>query len=70
MTAHLKLAIEKLMQSPEWLQDTIADQILVAIEAEDGWAERLDTLPKSLLLMADDAVAEKQAGLNEEVSLL
>ncbi len=70
MTVNLELAIQKLTQSPDEVQDVIASQILEAIEAEANWAQRLKKLPQSLLVMAEEAVAEKNTGLTEDISEL
>jgi hypothetical protein len=67
MTRLLEEAIARAKQLPEGAQDAIARLVLDEIESDRKWDELFTRSPETLSKAADQAWAEHEAGLSEEL---
>ena len=62
MSALLEEALRRLASSPVELQEALASQILDSLDDEAAWAARFAKLPKRLIVLSEEAVAEHRLG--------
>ena len=62
MSALLEEALRRLEASPVELQEALASQIIDSLDDEAAWAVRFAELPKRLIELSDDAIAEHRRG--------
>jgi hypothetical protein len=67
MTKLLEQAVAKARQLPESEQDAIAKLVLDEIESDRQWDRLLTGSAEKLSNLADEAWAEQEAGLSEEL---
>ncbi len=67
MTKLLEQAVAKAKQLPESQQDALARLLLDEIESEARWDRVFARSPEKLSKLADEAWAEHEAGLSEEL---
>lgn len=67
MTKLLEQAIAKVRGLPEVDQDAIAQIVLDELESEQKWDELFAKSPGKLQKLADEAWADHEAGLSEEL---
>jgi hypothetical protein len=67
MTKLLEQAVDQARQLPESEQDAIARLVLDEIESERKWDRLFAKSPEKLSRLADQAWAEQEAGLSEEL---
>jgi hypothetical protein len=67
MTVLFKQAIEKASQLPAAEQDSLAQLLLTEMESERKWDEMFARSPEALERLANEALAEHEAGLTQEL---
>jgi hypothetical protein len=67
MTKLLKKAVAKARELPEAEQDVIAQIVIDEIESEKRWDQLLANSPDKLRKLADQAWAEHETGVSQEL---